>query len=270
MSYPPQFPQQPYGAPQQFQQQPQQPYQQFAPPQAYAPPQPPPPNGSLSDYFSQPSGGGGPALKFNQKPIGTSYAGIVSRAITDADVRAQSNPQTGQVTTFRDGRPKFVMVVPLQVPATQEHPDGVATWWVKGQARDELVRAMAEAGAPEGPPEAGAAIRVTLVGQRPIQGFNQPQLQYRVEYARPQGAAAVDVTQAAPIPSSPPAQVQQAPVVQAEFPVQQQAPAQPQVQQAPAQQPQVPQVPQATTPEPNGLDEAQQALLAKLLQQNQQ
>jgi hypothetical protein len=80
------------------------------------------------------------------------------------------------------------MVVPMQVQPSQEFPDGQAGWWVKGQARDELARAMAEAGAPAGAPEAGAGIRVTLVSVRPVPNMS-PAYQYRVDYVRPNGAA---------------------------------------------------------------------------------
>jgi hypothetical protein len=118
--------------------------------------------------------------------MGTTYVGIVARAITDADVRQATNQQNVP-QTYRDGRPKFIMVVPMLVQGSAEFPEGLAGWWVKGQARDELVRAMAEAGAPAGPPEAGALIQCTLVGQRPIPGMN-PAYQYRIVYTRPTGA----------------------------------------------------------------------------------
>jgi hypothetical protein len=170
----PQYPPQGYGQP------------QYAPP-APQPPAQPLPAGSLDTFYSQPSASGGPSFKFKDKPIGTYYEGFVARQITDGDVRPQTD-RDGKVSTYRDGRPKFVLVVPMTVQPTQEFPEGTAGWWVKGQARDELARAMDEAGAPKGAPEAGAWIRVTLVGQRQIPGGFNPQFQYRVEYRRPQGA----------------------------------------------------------------------------------
>lgn len=187
------------------------PQQQPAYPQAYAqpqyaapaPPAAPLPTGTLDGYYQQPSSSGGPSFKFNGKPIGTSYAGIVARPVTDSDIRAQTN-NAGQVQTYKDGRAKFVMVVPMQVQPSPEFPEGTAGWWVKGQARDELARAMAEAGAPAGAPEAGAGIRVTLVGQRQVPNMN-PQLLYRIDYMRPGGAAPVP----APQPVAQPAPVQQ-------------------------------------------------------------
>lgn len=293
---------QPNYAPPMPQYPPQQPYASPAPPQGYAqygspygvapgtphapavyggPQQPqaqPLPAGSLDSFYQQPSASGGPSFKFKDKPIGTWYEGVVARAVTDTDVRAQTD-NNGNVQTYRDGRPKFVMVVPMLVAVSPEFPEGTAGWWVKGQARDELARAMAEAGAPAGAPEAGAWIRVTLVGTRQIPGGFSPAYQYRVEYQRPQGAG-----QPAPVPAQPP-QAQPAPVQQ--VPVQagaiqqgpMQTPAQPvpaqepQVQQVPAQEPQVQQVQtqvpaqQPMTAAPTGLTPGQQELLAKLLGQ---
>jgi hypothetical protein len=195
----PQYPQQPQGYPQGYAQ-PQYAPQPYAAP---APPAPPLPTGTLDSFYSQPSSGGGPAFKFmdaNRQPqVGKSYVGFVLRPVTDADIRAQTD-QSGRAQTYKDGRPKFVMVVPMQVQPCEEFPDGQAGWWVKGQARDELARAMAEAGAPAGAPEAGAFIRVTLVGIRPVPNMS-PAYQYRVEYARPQGATAAPQ----PAPAGPPA-----------------------------------------------------------------
>jgi hypothetical protein len=246
----PQYPQQPpaYPAPQGYPQQPAPAYPQgYA--QPYAPPAPPAqplPTGTLDTFYQQPSASGGPSYKFmdaNRQPqIGKSYEGFVARPVTDADVRAQTD-QGGAVQTYRDGRPKFVMVVPMQVQPSQEFPEGQAGWWVKGQARDELARAMAEAGAPAGAPEAGAFIRVTLVGVRPIPGRN-PAYQYRVDYVRPGNPAPAPQSVAAPV-------VQQFPAPQAvpQVPVPQQVP-------APA--------PAAAAPTAAGFTPEQQALFAKL------
>lgn len=184
-------------------------------PQQYAPPvQAPTTPATLDTFYDQPSAGGGPAFKFmdaNRQPmVGKTYVGIVARPVTNADVRPQTDQQ-GVPQTYRDGRPKQVMVVPMTVVTSPEFPEGVAGWWVKGQARDELLRAMGEAGAPAGPPEAGAGISVTLTGTRPIPGFN-PQFIYKVVYQRPAGAAAVT---AAPMPAAAPAPAAAVPAAQA-------------------------------------------------------
>lgn len=180
----------------------------YPPPPAPAPVAP----GTLDTFYSQPSAGGGPSFKFmdaNRQPmIGKSYSGIVARTVTDGDVRPQTD-NAGKPQTYKDGRQKYVLVVPMTVAASQEFPEGVASWWCKGQARDELARAMAEAGAPTGPPEAGAAISVTLTGTRPVPGYN-PQYLYRIEYRRPTGAPPAPA-QAAPAPAPAPAQAAPAP-----------------------------------------------------------
>lgn len=198
---------------------PQQPQQQYAgyppaPPQGYAPAPPPQPlaTGTIDDFYNQPSSGGGAALKF--PAIGTRYVGIVTRPIGSGDVIQQTNTQ-GVPQFYKDGRPKFVMKVPLQMQPTAEHPDGLAQWYVKGAARDELVRAMAEAHAPEGPPEAGAVLDITFSSTRSAGvGMNDAKL-FTVRYTRPQGAAPAP---AAPSPVAGTEQYAQAPVEQAPQP----------------------------------------------------
>lgn len=158
------------------------PVQQFAPP---APAPVPLAQGSLDDFYGQPTVGGGAAWKFPNGSIGTPAAvnvGIVSRAIVQGDVEQatdiHNNPQT-----FKDGRPKFQ----LKVPVT--NADGTeGTWYVKGNDRDELTRAMTEAGAPAGPPEKGAAIRVTYVRDKANGPGMSPTKVKTVEYMRPAGA----------------------------------------------------------------------------------
>lgn len=266
----PQYPPQPQGYPQGYAQ------PAYAQP-AYAPPAPPAqpmPAGTLDTFYQQPSSSGGPSFKFqdaNKQPIiGKSYEGFVARPVTDADVRAQTN-DSGQVQTYKDGRPKFLMVVPMLVQPSPEFPEGQAGWWVKGQARDELARAMAEVGAPLGAPEAGAFIRVTLVAVRPIPG-RYPAFQYRVEYVRPNGAA--------PAPAPQPVQPAQAPVVQQAAPVMSTAGGQPVVYQQPvppapvtppapqpapvAAAPQPAPAPAPAAAPPAGFSAEQQALFAKL------
>lgn len=214
----PQFPAPQFPPQQQFPAAPVPQYQQqYAQQPAYPsmmPPAEPLPVGSLDDFFNQPSVGGGPSLSWtnkdmSQKPIGTTYVGIVERPLSSSDVQAQTQQGTNQVARYRDGRPKYVMIVPLIVNPSQEHPEGRAQWYVRGQARDELTRAMAEAGAPTGAPEAGAGIQITLVGRRPSGQGRQPANQFQIRYTRPAGAPAV-----APAAAPAPEQVQQ-PVAQA-------------------------------------------------------
>lgn len=252
----PQYPQQPQYQPQPPQQwaapqpQPQYPPQQYAQPMQYQQPQVPLAQGTLSDFFNQPSTGGGPAFSWKGKPVGTTYAGIVTRAITQADIQQQTIPGTTQPAFFRDGRPKFIMKVPMTVQPTAEFPDGIAQWYVAGSARDELTRAMTEAGCdPGSTPEPGAAISIRFASERPSGAGRNPTKIYQVQYSRPNGATPAAV----PVPA-PQLQAQPQPVpnggwqpVQVAQPPQPPPPAQPQyVQPQPVAQPQ----PQYAQPQP--------------------
>jgi len=198
-SYPPQ------GPPQQYQQ----PYYPPQAPQQYGPPpvQQQLAQGSLDDFYNQPSSGGGPSLKFEQ--IGTRYIGIVTRPIGQGDVQQQTDTQ-GRPLFFKDGRPKWVMKVPLQMQPTGVYTDGLAQWYVKGQARDELVRAMAEAHAPEGAPEQGSILDIEFTGTRQSGVGMNPAKMFRVHYTRPEGAAPAPQ----PVQQGVPQPVQQAPAPQ--------------------------------------------------------
>lgn len=199
MTYPPQYPAYPPPA-----QQPGYPPQQGYPPaQGYPPPPqqpgyPAPPQyaapaaaaplarGSIDDFYGQPTASG-KSLSFDRKPPGTAYAGYVARTITHADIQQQTDIR--RTPLFHpDGRPKYVMIVPLQMQPSAEFPDGRAAWYVKGADRVELERAMEAAGLPSGtPPEAGAQITITYTGDRPIPGLNAQKVK-TVAYQRPAGA----------------------------------------------------------------------------------
>ena len=257
---------------------PQQAYPAPPAPQQYAvyPPQAPPQQpaqplatGSIDDYYSQPTSGGGPSISWKEKPLGTAYAGVVIRDVTNGDIQQQTNFQTKAPEFYKDGRPKFVMKVPLLMQPTAEFPEGEATLFVRGRMRDELVRAMGEAGV-TGAPKKGDVIIVTLVDKKASgQGLN-PANVFAIQYqpadraAEPQQAA----PPAAPQPAPPaPVQVQAPQVPAAPQPPAQQFPAQPQVQQV-APQPAAPapvqqQAPSAPVP-PAGMTPEQQALLAGL------
>lgn len=220
------------------------PYPAPAQPQQ-APATPAPVSGTLSDFYSQPASGGGKAISWKDKPTGYTVAGIIARPITDADIRQTTNPQ-GVPQFYKDGRPKLEMVVPLKVQASQEFPEGEVRWFVRGQARDELTRAMAEAGA-SGAPEAGAAVSITLTGRRPTGPGMNPANQFAIRYQRPQDASSA---------SQQPVEQDAQPAVRQQQPT----PAQPSEQSImpqPSQQQESPAVPEGLSPE-------QQALLARL------
>lgn len=241
----PQYPQYPPQAPAYPQYAPAPQQQQYAPP-GYPPqyqaaaPQQPLAAGTLDSFYNQPSSGGGPALKFDQP--GTRYVGIVSRPVGDGDIQQQTDTQN-RPQTFKDGRPKFVMKVPLQMQPSPQYPDGLAQWYVKGQARDELVRAMAAAGAPEGPPEHGSVLDITFTATRASGPGMNPAKLFQVNYTRPQGAPqaapAAPPVATSPAPGPAQQQYQQPPVQAAPQQYAQPAPGQAPPQQyaaAPAQQ----------------------------------
>lgn len=200
--------------------------------------------------------------------------------MTNGDVQQQTDPKTGAPKFYRDGRPQFVMKVPLKVQPSPEFPEGDAVLFVRGQMRDELVRAMTEAGV-NGAPRGGDALTVTLVQRKPSRGGGMPMNVFAISYQPANGAATQQAVQQAteapsPAPVAPQAQAPapQQPVDFAQVQVPQQA--QPQAQQAPvppvAQQPvqqqaqTLPQQPQqgAPLPAPEGLSAEQQQLLARL------
>jgi hypothetical protein len=295
----PQYPQAP--GQQGFAQQPQ--FQQPGYPQAAPqPPVQPLAQGSIDDFYSQPSASGGPSISWTDaqggpKPIGTQYVGIVARDVTKADIQQQTDFNTKAPLFYKDGRPKFAMKVPLKVQPSQEFPDGEATWYVKGQARDELVRAMSEAG-DDGAPKGGAAISITLVQRRATQRGLNPANVVQVQYQPPGGPGArqesvqegnggVRLQPPAPVQQPAPAQqfaqqpvqqqfvpqAEQQPVQQFAQPAPQQAPAQPQFQppvqqQAPAQQ-FAPQAQAAPPQAPADFNAEQAQLLARLTGQQQ-
>lgn len=232
--------------------------------------------GSIDAFYSQPSAASGPSLSWSkdsqQKPLGTTYQVQVVRDITNSDIQQETDQRSNQPKFFRDGRPKFVMKVPVKVlgsnyqtPTGQpEFPDGEATWWVKGQARDELNRAMAEAGE-SGAPKGGAILTITLVNRKASGAGMNPSNVVQVTYqpGNGGGASPAPVQQAAPqvqqqAPAPQPAAPQQAappqwaqPQVTGVVPQAdpQQIPAPQAVQQAVPQQPTSPQPPAGMTPE---------------------
>lgn len=182
--------------------------------------------GTLEDFYSQPTGaGGGPAVTskfFNKRPQESWLDMEVTADVTNADVRQQTTPQ-GIPQIFKDGRPKFVLVVKVNVLASSdgthpvEFPDGLGSLWIKGALADELRRAMAAAGDASGYPKAKARIVMVSKGEQASRtpGFSPTKL-YQLQYAAPaqtlqqtaqaaSGFSPADPTPA--LPAAPPATV---------------------------------------------------------------
>lgn len=166
--------------------------QGYGPPQGQPPAGPPLPRGTLGGFFDQPAGSSGQSIgKFLVSP-GQEISGTVARKLTSADTQPVTNMRTGAVETWRDGSVKWQLVIPLLVQPSQTYPDGRAAWYVKGQVKEELARAMGEANVPldeEGHmvPEPGAWVSITYTGDRAIPNMSA-QKQYSVIYRRPDGA----------------------------------------------------------------------------------
>ena len=237
-------PQQGYGQPQAY---PQQGYPQQPPPQA--PPAPSLPKTGIGDFLDQPAMSGG-ALSFPNP--GDRHTVTVARDLADADFPIQTDANN-QPKYFNDGRPMVVMVVPVLVRPDAAHPDGHASWWVKGQPAEALKQAMSAVGAGErnGIPESGAQIDILFTGTKPPKrgGFNPTKI-YEITYKRPAGAVQApqaQVTTQAPAPqpglgaAQPLANYQPAGFPQGQQPAPQYAPQQyeqaPQQVPAPAQPP---------------------------------
>ena len=231
---PPAYPQAPFG--QQF-------GQPFYPQQAPAQPLP---QGDLAAFYGQPKTGRAPAVSWKGAPDGFTIAGVVAEDVTDKDVVPDTDPQTHQLKTFRDGSPKYALAVTLKVQPSQTHPEGLATLYCRGDLWDKMDAAMKVVGRHTAP-KAGDVVYVSLVERRQGRG-TVPRNIFAVQYAV---GGAPDVA-----PAAPQAPAQPAPQVQAPAPVQDpQAPVQapqqfegPQLG-APVQAPQAPvQAPQQSAP----------------------
>jgi hypothetical protein len=186
-----------------------------APPQQQAPeaPAPAPIPGTLADFYSQPSTGGGQALKFNKgDKKGPGYFGVVTRAIRDSDTQQQTGlgENKDKPQFFRDGRPKMVLKIPLNIARTADFQDGKAQWWCGPSQRDQLVAAIAASGAPVVThpsgvqyymPEPGSGIYVEKTGTRPSgAGLNDSNV-FDVRYFRPEQARQIAAQQGVEYPT---------------------------------------------------------------------
>lgn len=157
--------------------------------------------GTLGAFYSQPTVGGGPALKF--PAVGTEHYMIISRTVTNADVEQQTGigANANQLLTHKDGSPKWVMKIPGNTRQSPDYQDGKVQWYCQGAARDLLNAKIAQSGAPviteqtpDGPvqayvPEPGSLVRVKLASKRKVNvaGMNDANV-WEVDYWRPDQA----------------------------------------------------------------------------------
>ena len=181
--------------------------------------------GTLAGFLEQPSTGGGKPWNFDN--VGAAYFGIVNRPLTDGDVEQQwTLGQNSVPATYKDGRAKLVMRVPLNVAPSQDNPDGKAQWYCRGASRDVLAAAQTAVGSPTpGIPEMGCGIYVQFTGTRgggggmnpskvytvnyyPAEQARQIAAQMGIEYPEPPAIAPQNPPQAPPVPTSAPEQPQ--------------------------------------------------------------
>jgi hypothetical protein len=155
------------------------------PPQGPAVPEGPPP--TLNDFMTQPASAGGKSLPFNIP--GTRYIGTVVRTITDADIEQATEVRGGGPAFHPDGRPKLIMKVPILMQPSPEYPTGIGVWYVKGNERSELKRAMEAAGADYPVPRGGDVIDVTYTHDEPGRSGMSPRKVKRVMYTVGNGIA---------------------------------------------------------------------------------
>lgn len=199
--------------------------------------------GNVSDFFGQPSASTAPALTWKGQPIGTNYTGVISGACR---VQQQTDPSEGKPKYWRDGSPRWVMLIPMSLPVSERFPDGEGTYWCQGADRDELVRAMTEAGVPQGTaPEIGAGLSITYTRDKQNSMGNPTKIK-TIQYVRPdQGQAEAKTEQAAEPKAKPAKSKAKAKTEQAA--------------EQPAQQP------AASAESGSGLDSDQQAILDELM-----
>jgi hypothetical protein len=187
-------------------------------PSAQAAPAPVLARGTVEDYLNQPqmtSGGKSVTSFYNGKPQGTWLDFLVKRDMLNTDVRQQTDIN-GVPQTYRDGTPKWVLIVPVQVigasdPSfTQFFENGDGTLWLKGLLQEEISRAMAAAGDSSGIPKGGARIILASAGEKPSRkaGYSASKL-HQAQYQAPAGGSAP----AAPVTPPAPVEVPAAPVV---------------------------------------------------------
>ncbi len=136
--------------------------------------------GSLAAFVRQPSySERPPSISWKGAPIGATVEGTIVKTCTDQDVIHSTDPVTHSPLFYADGSPKLALAVQLQIPPSDQFPDGLGTLWVRGQMAGALNSALAASG--RDVPTAGDKLAVTFESEKPSpRGFAQKI--YRVEY----------------------------------------------------------------------------------------
>lgn len=150
----------------------------------------------------------GPNLLDKNDPIGTTFTGTLAQKVT---AKQDRDFKTKQPKFYDDGKtPVPFLTVALDVPVSERHPDGRATWYARGKDIRELDRAAVEAGVPREVIKAGLDIGAILTIKyerdqvNPQYPASNPAKIRSVTYTRPGQPA----TQAAPVAAPAVAPVQ--------------------------------------------------------------
>lgn len=133
------------------------------------------------------------------------------------------NYKTKLPESYRDGRPKIELVIPLDVPATPNFPEGRATLYSKGSLTTLINTAMTRAGVPDDVRsqglEVGATGSITFVAKVEREGKDGDSYSenvFEVTYNRPSSTPTpTPVVQAPPVQVPVPAPQPAAPVLPA-------------------------------------------------------
>lgn len=141
-----------------------------------------------------------PSVSFKDKPIGTTYTGVVTKAPELVQAR---DYESGQPAFWSDGNPKMTVVTTLEINGEE-----LNLWAAKPSA---LFRAIADAQKAAGAQvQVGGTLTVTFSGEKPNEKNPRlnPQKLYTVTY-QPPNAFGEAAPQAAPAPAAAPVAVPQ-------------------------------------------------------------
>lgn len=143
-------------------------------------------------------GGYGPSLFSKDDPIGTAFTATVAQPTRAEQLR---DFITKEPKFFKDGSPIPQLIIGLDVPVSDRHPEGRATWFAKGRDIAATNKAMVDAGVPRDEIkkglEVGATITVTYSHNQPSKFGNDAKIR-TVQYTRP-GQAAMAAPVAVPV-----------------------------------------------------------------------
>ena len=124
--------------------------------------------------------GGGPSLKFPTK--GTEHTVTVAG---EPEHTQQTDFDSGEPLFWPDGNPKMQLVIPVVTENTEDDDDdGSRRWFVKGQSKQALTKALRAAKRRN--VEEGGLLRIKYAKDGPKEGKRLPPKHYEVTYIPPE------------------------------------------------------------------------------------